>query len=451
MNNNGKWQNRIVRTAMVDPEQLLAHPLNYRVHPKHQQDALQGSLDELGWYKRVVVQDQTDVVIDGHARVTLALRHNEPLVPVDYVDFTDEETNLALATGDPISALAEFDKQQFDALLHDTTTAEPALQELLSRLAENEGLYYGDEPPQPADDPGAQIDRAEELREKWQTERGQLWEIPSLSVPGRSHRLLCGDSTSAEDVARLMSGERIGAVFTSPPYDQQRTYEGNMASDWDELMAGVFVQTIAHANDDAQIFVNLGLIHRDGRVIRYWDSFITWMESHGWPLFGWYVWDKIDGMPGDWNGRLAPSHEWIFHFSRTSIRPEKTVRAKRAGDSVERSQRNPDGSLKRFTGERDPIQPFKIPDSVIRCAPQKPDSIINNHPAPFPVGVPLVFTEAWSIETWYEPFTGSATSFVAAEQTGRLCYGCEIEPKYVAVALERLSGLGLFPRLVSDE
>ena len=49
--------------------------------------------------------------------------------------------------------------------------------------------------------------------------------------------------------------------------------------------------------------------------------------------------------------------------------------------------------------------------------------------------------------TVYDPFLGSGTTMVAAEQLGRLCYGMEIEPKYVAVALERLAGMGLEPRL----
>jgi DNA modification methylase len=50
-------------------------------------------------------------------------------------------------------------------------------------------------------------------------------------------------------------------------------------------------------------------------------------------------------------------------------------------------------------------------------------------------------------EIAYEPFAGSGSQFVAAEQTRRRCFGCEIEPKYVAVCLERLSGMGLEPRL----
>jgi len=51
--------------------------------------------------------------------------------------------------------------------------------------------------------------------------------------------------------------------------------------------------------------------------------------------------------------------------------------------------------------------------------------------------------------TVYDPFLGSGTTMVAAEQLGRICYGMEIEPKYVAVTLERMSGMGLEPKLVT--
>jgi len=51
----------------------------------------------------------------------------------------------------------------------------------------------------------------------------------------------------------------------------------------------------------------------------------------------------------------------------------------------------------------------------------------------------------------YDPFLGSGTTMVAAETLGRICYGMEIEPKYVAVALERMAGMGLEPRVIDGE
>ena len=55
------------------------------------------------------------------------------------------------------------------------------------------------------------------------------------------------------------------------------------------------------------------------------------MRPSGWHRFGWYVWDQGPGLPGDWQGRLAPSHAFIFHFNRAPRKPHKTVPSKHAG------------------------------------------------------------------------------------------------------------------------
>src|SRR5437867_4576224 len=67
------WRNRIVGSGEEAPDQLLANPKNWRIHPKHQQEALAGVLDEVGWVQEVIVNQQTGHLVDGHLRVTLAL------------------------------------------------------------------------------------------------------------------------------------------------------------------------------------------------------------------------------------------------------------------------------------------------------------------------------------------------------------------------------------------
>ncbi|MFO2171358.1 hypothetical protein QOU18_29160, partial [Pseudomonas aeruginosa] len=99
--------------------------------------------------------------------------------------------------------------------------------------------------------------------------------------------------------------------FTSPPYGNQRDYTSGGITDWDGLMRGVFAHLPMAG--DGQVLVNLGLIHRDNEVIPYWDAWLGWMRSQGWRRFAWYVWDQGPGMPGDWQGRLAPSFEFVFH------------------------------------------------------------------------------------------------------------------------------------------
>lgn len=139
MSTQVEWRNRIVRSEWVEPGQLLAHPLNYRIHTDLQSRAVKASLDELGQYLPITVQDGTDIVIDGHLRVTLALRENRRIL-ANYVDFDDAEANRALAIGDPITGLALLDRQKYTELLHETTTGEPALQELLANIAAENGV-----------------------------------------------------------------------------------------------------------------------------------------------------------------------------------------------------------------------------------------------------------------------------------------------------------------------
>ena len=100
------WRNRIIGIEDVAPDSLLANPANWRIHPKHQQDALEGVLNEVGSVQQVIVNQRTGNLIDGHLRVTLAMRRNEATIPVNYVDLSPEEESLILATLDPLSALA---------------------------------------------------------------------------------------------------------------------------------------------------------------------------------------------------------------------------------------------------------------------------------------------------------------------------------------------------------
>ena len=95
------WANRIVGEGYEAPDQLLAAPDNWRIHPREQQEALEGVLDRVGWVTRIIVNKRTGHVIDGHLRVSLAISRGEPTVPVTYVDLSDREEGLVLATLDP--------------------------------------------------------------------------------------------------------------------------------------------------------------------------------------------------------------------------------------------------------------------------------------------------------------------------------------------------------------
>lgn len=142
---NEVWANRIVGHADVDPSQLLGNPKNYRRHPAPQQQALLGLIERgVGFIDPVIVQHGSDVVLDGHLRVELALRTDQPTIPVTYVDLTDDEANLALASIDPISAMAYHDAAQLDALLREAATDDAAVQDMLRELEESAGIVPPD-------------------------------------------------------------------------------------------------------------------------------------------------------------------------------------------------------------------------------------------------------------------------------------------------------------------
>ena len=166
---NGHWRNRIVGSDVVAADQLLANPYNWRIHPKHQQEALAASLNGVGWVQEIVVNQRSGHVIDGHLRAALAISRGE-MVPVKYVDLSDDEERLVLATLDPLAALAATDRDMLEDILSGLRETElvqddEALDKLLHEVAAGANVAYGEYAGQP--DPGPQIDRAEELREKW--------------------------------------------------------------------------------------------------------------------------------------------------------------------------------------------------------------------------------------------------------------------------------------------
>ena len=130
------WRNRIIGHGEMPAGEFLANPLNWRLHPEFQQDALGGALDEIGWIDEVTVNKRTGRVVDGHLRVTLALRQGEQEpVPFREVDLSEEEEALALATKDPIAALAAVDSSQLATLMLDVSTGDAALQQMLSEMS----------------------------------------------------------------------------------------------------------------------------------------------------------------------------------------------------------------------------------------------------------------------------------------------------------------------------
>ena len=402
---------RIKTFKRVKVADLIDNPKNWRKHPDAQRNALGGLLESVGWADAVLARETKDglMLIDGHLRKELAA---DSKVPVLVLDVTEAEADLILATHDPLTSMAETDQALLDELVQGLEIDNDETQKMLDELAS---------------DPVIEVveDEVPELPEEPTTKTGDLFALGD-------HRLLCGDSTSAEDVARLMDGAKASVCFTSPPYGQQRDYtEESDVTDWDKLMKGVFAAL--PMEPDGQVLVNLGMIHRDGEWLPYWDEWIEWMRRSEWLRCGWYVWDKLNPQPADCGGRLMSSHEFVFHFCKEVMKPLKVRPNKTAGKTVTPYELLKDGGHK-----QDPITtaPFGVRESVARIG----RSHFSGHPAAYPVELADYFIGSWR-GLIYDPFLGSGTTLIAAEQLDRKCYGMEISPAYCDVIIQRWENL----------
>ena len=409
---------------------LIPYARNARTHSAEQVAQIAGSIKEFGFNNPVLIDAQGGIIA-GHGRVMAAQKLGLEVVPtITLAHLTENQKRAYILADNKLALNAGWDEEMLKAELD--ALKEASFDLTLAGWDDKElGQILKQDPE--GEDAGPQEDKADELAQKWRVESGQLWQLGE-------HMLLCGDSTKREDVERVMNGGKAGVCFTSPPYGQQRDYkkEGKeKCSDWDSLMCGVFENI--PMSDDGQVLVNLGLIHKEGEFVLYWQMWLDWMRSRGWNRFGWYVWDQGFGLPGDWNGRLAPSHEFIFHFNKSVVRPEKVlkkkvenVKVRHHGDSTMRGK---DGKVKAFSSPEASAQPNKIPDSVIRINRMSGGHDIA-HPAIFPPALPSLVISLWP-GIAFEPFSGSGTTIIACEQLKRKCRAIEISPGYVAVAIQR--------------
>jgi hypothetical protein len=128
------WRNRIVRSGDAALSEITANPANWRQHPRLQADALSSVLADVGYVQQVIINARSGRLVDGHLRVELAASHGESSVPAVWVDLSDDEERLILATLDPIGSLAETNRGALGALLGDLTERADALGAMLDGL-----------------------------------------------------------------------------------------------------------------------------------------------------------------------------------------------------------------------------------------------------------------------------------------------------------------------------
>ena len=183
-----KYANRIVGSGIMNPADIKANPQNWRKHPASQGKALDEVLGSVGWIQEVIINKTTGNLIDGHLRVETALKNKETEIPVKYVELTEDEERIALATFDPISAMAEQDAEMLKQLLADIESEDVDMTQ-----------FFGEDVLPKIEHTEEELEAVPEVPKVAKTKRGDMYKLGE-------HVLMCGDSTLAEDVAKLMGG-----------------------------------------------------------------------------------------------------------------------------------------------------------------------------------------------------------------------------------------------------
>jgi len=378
-------------------------------------------MGEFGDLSGIVVNVRTGHVVSGHQRVATlpAACPIEEFTPatdehgtagygvvrasgsewrVRFVDWPEPRERIANLAANAPTIQGEF-TEDVDALVAAAVEAFPELAEEL-RLEDIEAAVGDDPPPEPLDaDP--QPDRAAELQEQWGVARGDVWLCPSVDG-AREHRVLCGDATDAADVAKVMDGQKAALCLTDPPYGVGLNYEGDYKDDDGEAYYNLMRGFWATCNSIAPI----ALLTVGNKYTNWWfatyppDAFLIW-------------YDKTKQSPHK-AAHLCKS-ELVLVFGAVNERyPWDTIEVQGVrGDGLRELHRCPK-----------PLELFqKLAEPQLTAV------------------APIVF----------DPFLGSGTTLIAAENLGRVCYGIEIEPKYVAVCLQRYQdAFGVTPVRESD-
>jgi DNA modification methylase len=428
-------RDRITDFRRIRAGDLVPNPRNPRVHPKAQADALRALLQEIGYADALLVRELPDgrlMIVDGHLRAETT---PDALVPVLVLDVTEQEADKITLTHDPLAAMAETDSERFKALLEIVHNNDPAIEILLRRTAGEQlwqQLYPRPEPP-------AQFDKADELQKKWKTRSGQLWRIGN-------HRLLCGDAADVDSVIRLMDGERALLFATDPPY--VLGYDGDShAHNWSN-------SGVANRKKRApvsELVANSADIENDEEAgVKLYRDFVGAAIEHAiernaaW--FCWHASRRQRMVESVWNEFGAFAHQQIVWVKSRAVLTHSTYLWKHEPCLFGWIRGNKPKMLRAQVGK----EAGEFPTTVWEVDNSEVETDV--HPTSKPCklfAIPMeMHTEPHDI--CFEPFAGSGSQLVAAEQLGRRCYGIEKSPAFVAVILERMAALGLKPEVIES-
>lgn len=417
-----KWRNRITGSGEEAPDQLMANPYNHRIHPEYQQKVMAGVLDEIGWIQDVIVNSQTGHIVDGHLRVELALREDEPAVPVKYVDLDPDDERKALATLDPIGALAEQDQAILDRLIdgiEETTDDDVAafLETMQTPPDDNEPETEGQ----------TDEDEVPEPKPNTVSQDGDVW------IMG-NHRIMCGDGTRIDQVEALTGGHEVEMVWTDPPYNVD--YTGKTADalkiDGDERGDAEFRQFLLDLFSAAYGVTQAGapiyIAHADSEG----HNFRNTLLASGYLLKQCLIWVKNTMVLGrqDYQWQHKPilygwkpgaAHKWYGEFNKKTVIDDTPDLKSMSKEELLNEARKLHNALN---------------TSVVKI--DKPSRSLT-HPTMKPVELiaHMMKNSSRKGDKVLDLCAGSGSTVIAAEKYGRHARAMEADPVYADVLIKR--------------
>ena len=368
-----------METQRINISELSCDPANVRAHDGKNLDAIKASLQRFGQQKPIVV-DEKGVVIAGNGTLTAARALGWDAINIVRTELAGAEATAYAIADNRTAELAEWDDEalakQLSALqIEDEALVEAAGfsdAELTALVDEVTGITEGntdpDEVPEVPEEPTAQL--------------GQIWKLGD-------HRLMCGDSTSAEDVDALMDGEKAELCLTDPPYGLGDTQSDKNNYDTHDDTKENLIELIGQ-------FIPLAKRYTDRQVIT----------------------------PGNGNVYHYPKTDWTMAwFTPAGV------------------GRGPWG----FCCWQ-PVLCYGKDPKLSSGKGCHPDAIVHTEASEnfgHPCSKPINFWK-WLLERCsngdhavLDLFMGSGTTLIACEQTGRKCYGMELSPAYCDVIIKR--------------
>lgn len=397
-------------------ENLKPYEKNARKHQKEDVDTIKASIKEFGMCDPIGIWGEKNIIVEGHGRLMALKELGYEEVPCIRLDFLSDEQRRAYALAH--NKTAEMSNWDFDLL-------DSELDNILDIDMTNFGFEIEEEEPE---EPEVTEDDYEVLvPEEPKAKLGDIYQLGG-------HRLMCGDSTKAEDVARLMDGDFADLVVTDPPYNVAIENSKGMNIENDDMESGRFKDFLTDC------FVNLKRSLKAGGAFYVWYAFrehINFeqaLNEAGLKMREQLIWNKNTFSLGrdDYHWKHEPClYGWKDGEKHFFIddRTQSTVFEDKGIDIKKLKKEKMAELLKEFLSDR---------CSTTIINEDKP-SVNDLHPTMKPIKLiaRLVKNSSRQDEIVLDLFGGSGSTLITCEQLNRSCRMMEYDPKYVDVIIDR--------------